>query len=180
MARLQEKYKKEVVPKMMERCGFKNPFRVPRLIKIVINMGIGEATQDVKLVEDASKELAIITGQTPVITRAKKSVAGFKVRAGQPVGCKLTLRGVRMYEFLDRFISVAVPRIRDFRGFPSDSFDKKGNYSFGLDEQTIFLELDLDKVKRVQGMDITIVSSSRNADEAKELLDLLGFPFAKT
>lgn len=177
--RLLNRYKNEIVPKMMEQFGFENPLRVPRLEKIVINMGIGEATQDAKLVEDVSKELAVITGQRPITTKAKKSIAGFKVRAGQPVGCKLTLRGTRMYEFLDRFISVAVPRIRDFRGFSPKSFDKKGNYSFGLDEQTIFPEVDLDKVKRVQGMDITIVANSRNADEAKELLNLLGFPFAK-
>lgn len=180
MARLFEKYKKEVIPKMMEQFGFKNSLRAPRLMKIVINMGIGEGTQDAKLVEDASKELAIITGQAPVITKAKKSVAGFKVRRGQAVGCKVTLRGVRMYEFLDRFVSVAVPRMRDFRGFPLSSFDKKGNYSFGLDEHTIFPELDLDKIKRIQGMDITIVSTARNTDEARGLLTLLGFPFART
>lgn len=180
MVRLLEKYKNEIIPKMIEQFGFRNPWQVPRLIKIVVNMGIGEGTQDAKLVEDASKELAVITGQRPVITRARKSIAGFKVRRGQAVGCKVTLRGVRMYEFLDRFISVAVPRIRDFRGFSRNSFDRKGNYSFGLDEQTIFPELDLDKIKRIQGMDITIISTAKSADEARGLLNLLGFPFVKT
>jgi len=179
MARLLDKYKKEIIPEMVKRFGFKNSLRVPHIVKIVINMGIGEGTRDSKLVEDAAKELALISGQMPVITKAKKSIAGFKVRAGQPVGCKVTLRGLRMYEFLDRFISVAVPRIRDFRGFPSRGFDKKGNYSFGLDEQTIFPELNLDKVKRTQGMDITLVFDLGTVKETRELLKLLGFPFVK-
>ena len=179
MVRLLEKYKSEVIPKMMEQFGYKNILQVPCLVKLVINMGIGEGKEDAKLVEGASKELAIICGQTPVITKARKSIAGFKLRKGQAVGCKVTLRGVRMYEFLDRFISVAVPRIRDFRGFPVKSFDKVGNYSFGLDEQTIFPEVDLDKIKRVQGMDFTIVSTAKNAEEGRSLLGFFGFPFAK-
>lgn len=179
MARLLGKYKDEVIPKMIEQFGFKNKLQVPRLVKIVINMGVGEGRDDAKLVEDASGELAVICGQVPVITRAKKSIAGFKLRKGQSVGCKVTLRKIRMYEFLDRFISVAVPRIRDFRGFPVKSFDKEGNYSFGLDEQTIFPEVNLDKIKRVRGMDITIVTTARNMEEARGLLRLLGFPFAR-
>lgn len=179
MARLVEKYKTEVISKMMKQFGYKNMLQVPRLVKVAINMGIGEGKEDAKLVEGASKELATICGQAPVITKARKSIAGFKVRKGQAVGCKVTLRGVRMYEFLDRFISVAVPRIRDFRGFPVNSFDKVGNYSFGLNEQTIFPEVDLDKIKRVQGMDITIVSTARNVEEARSLLSFFGFPFAK-
>ena len=180
MNRLLEKYRNEIIPQMMEKEGYKNRFQVPRIIKIIVNMGIGAGTQDAKLVEDASKELAIITGQYAVITKSRKSIAGFKLRQGQPVGCKVTLRGVRMYEFLDRFISVAVPRIRDFRGFPVNSFDKKGNYSFGLKEQTMFPELDLDRIKRVQGMDITIVTTAKDAVQAKKMLDSFGFPFSKT
>lgn len=179
MARLFEKYKNEIVPKLMDQFGFKNRLQTPHLEKIVINMGIGAGIQDAKLVENAARELAIVAGQGPVITRARKSIAGFKVRKGQAVGCKVTLRGVRMYEFLDRFISVAVPRVRDFRGFPPNSFDNNANYSFGLDEQTIFPEIDLDKVHRVQGMDITIVSSTNNKEQMKGLLNAFGFPFAK-
>lgn len=180
MARLLDKYKKEIIPQMMKQFDFKNPMRVPRLIKIVVNMGVGEGVADSKLVEEASNELAVVVGQRPVITKSKKSIAGFKLRKGIPVGCKVTLRGVRMYEFLDRLISVAVPRIRDFRGFLLNSFDGRGSYSFGLTEQTMFPELDLDKVKRTQGMDITVVTNAKNNEEAKGLLILLGFPFAKS
>lgn len=179
MARLLEKYKTEIIPKMMEQCGFKNKLQVPKIEKIIINMGVGEGKDDPKNVENAASELALVCGQQPVITKSKKSIAGFKIRRGLPVGCKVTLRGVRMYEFLDRFISVAVPRIRDFRGFPTNSFDHKGNYSFGLDEQTIFPEINLDKVKRMQGMDITFVFNAKNKEQAKVLLDLFGFPFRK-
>lgn len=180
MARLLDKYKKEIIPQMMQQFDFKNPMRVPRLIKIVVNMGVGEGIADSKLVDEASNELAMVVGQRPVITKSKKSIAGFKLRKGIPVGCKVTLRGVRMYEFLDRLISVAVPRIRDFRGFLLNSFDGRGSYSFGLNEQTMFPELDLDKVKRTQGMDITVVTNAKNNEEAKGLLILLGFPFAKS
>lgn len=179
MARLLERYKKEIVPQIMKQFGFENPMRVPRLVKIVVGMGVGEGITDSKLVEDASNELGIIAGQRPVITKSKKSIAGFKLRKGMPIGCKVTLRNVRMYEFLDRLISVAVPRIRDFRGFSLDSFDGRGGYSFGLTEQTIFPEVDLDKIKRTQGMDITIVTNARNKDETEGLLVSLGFPFAK-
>lgn len=180
MARLLEKYRKEVVSQMMKRFGFKNSMRVPKLVKIVVNMGVGEGTTDTKFIEEASNELAVIVGQRPIVTKSKKAISGFKLRKGIPIGCKVTLRGVRMYEFLDRLISVDVPRIRDFRGFQLDSFDGRGGYSFGLTEQTIFPEVDLDKVKRTQGMDITIVTNARNKEEVKELLTLLGFPFAKT
>jgi large subunit ribosomal protein L5 len=179
MERLSESYKKEIIPQMMKQFGFKNAMRVPKLVKIVLNMGIGEGTQDGKNVEDAAHDLAQIAGQKPIITKAKKSIAGFKLRKGIPVGCKATLRGVKMYEFLDRMISVAVPRIRDFRGFPVNSFDGRGGYSFGITEQTIFPEVELDKIKRTQGMDITIVTNGRNKEEVKGLLTLMGFPFAK-
>lgn len=177
--RLLEKYRKEIVPAMMEKFGIKNIWRVPKLEKIVINMGVGEAAHEVKIVEEAARDLALITGQKPVITKARKSIAGFKIRKGNPVGCKVTLRGTRMYEFLDRFISVAVPRIRDFRGFPRTSFDGQGNYSFGIEEQTIFPEVDLDKITRTQGMDITIVTTAPNDKEAEYLLELFGFPFTR-
>ena len=179
MARLLERYKKEIKQKMMEKLGYKNITRVPHLEKIVVNMGVGQASNDSKLLDTASSELALITGQRPSMRKSKKSIAGFKLREGIPVGCKVTLRGKRMYEFLDRFISVVVPRIRDFRGFPVNSFDQRGNYSFGLDEQSVFPELDIDKIKRTQGMDITIVSSAINKEEAKGLLDCIGFPFKK-
>lgn len=179
VARLLERYKKDVIPQMMKQFGFGNPMRVPRLVKIVVNMGVGEGITDTKLVEDAANELAVIVGQRPVIIKSKKSIAGFKLRKGIPVGCKGTLRGVRMYEFLDRLISVAVPRMRDFRGFPLESFDGRGGYTFGLTEQTVFPEVDLDKIKRTQGMDITILTNARDKEETKGLLVLLGFPFAK-
>lgn len=180
MVRMLDFYKKEVIPQMMKQFGFKNQMRVPKLSKIVLNMGVGEGTGDVKIVEDAANELSLIAGQRPVIIKAKKSIAGFKLRKGMPVGCKVTLRGVKMYEFLDRLISVAVPRIRDFRGFPVNSFDGKGSYSFGITEQTVFPEVELDKVKRTQGMDITIVTNAKNKEEVKAFFVLLGFPFAKS
>jgi len=175
--RLKERYKKEIVPKMMEKFGFKNGLAAPRLEKIVINVGLGEAVQDEKLLDGVAAELGQITGQKAVITKAKKDIAGFKIRKGSPVGCKVTMRRARMYEFLDRFINVALPRIRDFRGVPADSFDGSGNYSLGIDEQGIFPEIDADKIKLVHGMDIAIVMSSRNRDEGFELLRLFGMPF---
>lgn len=180
MARLLKKYKEEIVPQMMQKFGLKNVMQVPRIEKIVINMGVGQGTQDPKMVEDAAAELGLIVGQRPVIAKSRKSIAGFKLRQGIPVGCKVTLRSLRMYEFLDRLISVAVPRIKDFRGFPANSFDGRGNYSFGLTEQSVFPELELDKIKRTQGMDITIVSNSKNTDGIKGLLDFFGFPFRKS
>jgi len=177
MARLWERYKNEIVPAMMEKRRFKNSLRVPRLLKIVVNMGVGEAVTDPKAVQGAADDLAIITGQHPVITRAKKSVAGFKIREGMPIGCRVTLRGKMMYEFLDRMINVALPRIRDFRGLSSDSFDGRGNYTFGLEEQIVFPEVDIDKIYRIQGMDITLVTDTDSDEEAKELLSHFGMPF---
>ena len=177
--RLLETYRKAIVPEKMKAFGYNNSMQVPRLQKIVINVGLGEATQDIKLLEAAQNELAAITGQKPVTTRAKKAIANFKIRKGSAIGCKVTLRRVMMYEFLDRMISVAIPRIRDFRGLPADSFDGAGNYSFGLNEQVIFPEVDVDKVTKVHGMDITIVSTARNKQEAFELLKLFGMPFKK-
>lgn len=179
MARLLEKYNKDIIQQMMQKFNFKNPMRVPRLVKVVLNMGVGEGIADSKLVDEASSELAVIAGQRPIITKSKKSIAGFKIRKGIPIGCKVTLRSLRMYEFLDRLISVAVPRIRDFRGFSLDSFDGRGAYSFGLTEQTVFPEVDLDKIKRTQGMDITVVTNAKSKEETKELLSLLGFPFVR-
>lgn len=177
--RLLEAYRSNIVPEMMKAFGYKNQMQVPRLKKIVINVGMGEATQDVKILEAAQNELAAITGQKPVTTRAKKAIANFKIRKGSAIGCKVTLRRYIMYEFLDRMISVAIPRIRDFRGLPSDSFDSFGNYSFGLNEQVIFPEIDVDKVMKVHGMDITVVTSAKTKKEALELLRLFGIPFKK-
>jgi large subunit ribosomal protein L5 len=163
----------------MKIFGYKNKLQVPAVSKIVINVGLGEATQDIKLLDAAQNEIAAITGQKPVVTKAKKAIANFKIRKGSPVGCKVTLRKAMMYEFLDRLISVSIPRIRDFRGLPSASFDQHGNYSFGLDEQGIFPEVDADKIMKVHGMDITIVTTAKTAKETYELLRLFGMPFAK-
>lgn len=178
-ARLTEKYRAEAVPGLMKRFGYRNPMMVPRLSKVVINIGLSEAKDDIKILEGAMKELAAITGQKPKMTRSKKSIANFKLRAGQPIGCKVTLRGNRMYEFLDRFITLAAPRIRDFRGLPKDSFDGRGNYTFGLEEQMVFPEIDYDKVETVKGMDVTIVTTAAGDEEAYELLRLMGVPFRR-
>lgn len=175
--RLLEKYRKEVVPAMMKTMGYKSPMQVPRLKKVVINMGVGEALQDSKNLDKSMDELMMIAGQKPVMTRAKKAIANFKIKKGQAIGCKVTLRRIKMYEFLDRFISVALPRIRDFRGLNGDSFDANGNYTIGITEQAIFPEIDFDRVTRVQGMDITIAINSRSKKESYELLKLLGMPF---
>jgi len=177
--RLLEKYRSEIVPEMMKIFGYKNKMQVPKLEKIVLNVGMGEAAQDIKFLESAQSELAMITGQKPVVTKAKKAIANFKIRRGLPIGCKVTLRRMRMYEFLDRMISVAIPRIRDFRGLKTESFDEGGNYSFGLNEQLIFPEVDVDKVTKVHGMDITIATTAKNDKEAFELLRLFGMPFTK-
>lgn len=177
--RLLERYRSQIVPEMMKIFGYKNKLEVPRLEKIVVNIGLGEATQDIKFLDTAQSELAMITGQKPVVTKAKKAIANFKIRRGSPIGCKVTLRRGRMYEFLDRLIAVAIPRIRDFRGLPANSFDKGGNYSFGLNEQLIFPEIDVDKVMKIHGMDITIVTTARNEKEAFELLRLAGMPFVR-
>jgi large subunit ribosomal protein L5 len=170
---------KEIVPELMKRFGYANRLQAPRLVKIVINMGVGEATQDSKILDDAAADLALISGQKPVLRQSSKNISNFKLRAGVKVGCKVTLRGAMMYEFLDRLISVALPRIRDFRGVPLKSFDGRGNYGLGFSEQSIFPELDPDKIKRVQGMDIVIVTTSKTDEEAKTLLQLMGMPFAK-
>jgi large subunit ribosomal protein L5 len=177
MPRLQEKYRSKIVPELMQRFKLTSPMEAPRLDKIVINMGVGKAQEDIKILEAAMQDLAIITGQKPVITRAKKAIANFKIRKGIPVGCKVTLRKVMMYEFLDRLINVALPRIRDFRGIPVTSFDKQGNYTIGITEQSIFPEIEIDKVKQVQGMDIIIAIKAKNVEQSRELLRSFGMPF---
>jgi len=179
MARLLEKYREKVVPELMARFGYRNVLAVPRLQKIVVNMGVGKATQNRKRLEDAMRDLAMITGQKPVVCKARKSVSGFHLRKGNEIGCKVTLRGKRMWEFLDRLISLAIPRIRDFRGLPTHSCDGRGNYTLGLPEQTVFPEVDIDKVEFVQGMDITLCISGGDDAASIEMLRLLGFPFRR-
>lgn len=174
---LKRKYREEILPAMMKRFGYANVNEVPRLEKIVVNMGVGEASRDAKVLESAERELAQITGQKPSITKAKKSIAAFKLREGMPVGAFVTLRGNMMYEFLERLISVAIPRIRDFRGLPGRSFDGRGNHSMGVREHLIFMELDFNKVTSVKGMNITTVTTAKTDEEAKELLVMFGFPF---
>ena len=175
--RLKTDYDKRIVPAMTEKFGYKNRFQVPRLDKIVINMGVGEATQDKKKVEAAAAEMQAIAGQKPVITKAKKSIAQFKLREGMPIGCKVTLRRDRMYEFLDRLVTVALPRVRDFRGLNPNSFDGRGNYALGLKEQIIFPEINYDQIEKVRGMDVIITTTARTDEEARELLRLFNFPF---
>ena len=177
--RLFEKYKKEAVPAIQKFFNFKSVMQVPKMQKIVINMGVGQATQDPKILEDAVKELEIITGQKPAIRKSKKSISNFKLREGMSVGCMVTLRGAKMYEFLDRLISIAIPRIRDFRGVPDKSFDGRGNYTLGIKEHIIFPEINVDKISRMLGMDVTIVTSAKNDQQAYELLKSLGMPFRK-
>jgi len=175
---LLEKYRNEIIPKMMEAFSFKNKMAVPQLEKIVVNMGVGEALQDIKILEKAMEELSLITGQKPILRRAKKAIANFKIKQGQPIGCKVTLRRTIMYEFLDRLISIALPRIRDFRGISPNSFDEAGNYTIGITEQSIFPEIDYDRVSRMQGMDITLVIKNvKSKEQARELLKLFGMPF---
>jgi large subunit ribosomal protein L5 len=172
-----ELYRQQVIPQLMERFGYRNRLAVPRLEKIVVNMGVGRATENRKRLEDAQRDLATITGQKPVVTRARKSVSAFKLRKGNEIGCKVTLRGRRMYEFLDRLISLAVPRIRDFQGFPTTSFDGGGNCSVGVAEQAVFPEVDIDKVEFVQGMDVTLRITGGSDEASREMLHMLGFPF---
>lgn len=179
MARLKEFYYNEVVPAMKKKFGYKNDLEVPKLDKIVINMGLGEAKDNPKVLESATKDLETITGQKPVITKAKKSIANFKIRQGMSIGCKVTLRGEKMYEFADRLINLALPRVRDFRGVSPDSFDGRGNYSLGIKEQLIFPEIDYDKVDKVRGMDIVFVTTAKTDEEARELLSGFGMPFRK-
>ena len=178
MARLKEKYNQEVSKALMEKFGYKNVMQLPKLEKIVLNMGLGEAIANSKAVDNAVEDMTIIVGQKPVITRAKKSIAGFKLREGMPIGVKVTLRGERMYEFLDRLISIALPRMRDFRGINPKSFDGRGNYTMGVKEQLIFPEIEYDKVDKIRGMDITVVTSAPTDEEAFELLKQLGMPFS--
>lgn len=179
MTRLQEKYKNEILPQLLQRAGTTNPMAVPRLVKVVISMGVGAALQDKKRLELSAKDLGTIAGQKPAICRARKSVSNFKVRAGNETGLKVTLRGARMYEFLDRLISVSIPRIRDFRGLNAQSFDGRGNYSMGVNEQSIFPEIDATSIEWTQGMNITIVTTAKNDQDSRELLRLVGMPFQK-
>lgn len=176
MPRLKEKYIKEVIPQMMKQFGYKNIMQVPKIEKVVLNMGVGEATQNLKILDEAREELAQISGQRPKVTRAKKSIAAFKLRENMPIGCYVTLRGKRMYYFLDKLFSVVIPRLRDFRGLSPSSFDKGGNYTFGIKEQLIFPEISYDKVTTVKGMDITIVTTAKKIEESKALLKLMGMP----
>jgi large subunit ribosomal protein L5 len=175
--RLKEHYEKSVLPELVKRFSYKNPMQAPRLRKIVVNMGVGDALQNVKLLDTAAIELGAITGQKAALRRAKKSIANFKLREGQPIGCMVTLRGARMYEFYDRLVNVALPRIRDFRGVPTRSFDGRGNYTIGLTEQIIFPEINYDRVEKIRGMDVTFVTSARTDEEGQELLRLMNMPF---
>lgn len=177
MARLAEQYSERIVPALKEKLGFSNVMEVPKISKITLNMGLGEAVGDKKVIEKAVGDMALIAGQKPIVTYARKSVAGFKIRDGWPIGCKVTLRRGQMYEFLDRLVNVALPRVRDFRGLSAKSFDGMGNYSMGIKEQTIFAEIDFDKIDAIRGMDITITTTAKNDREAKGLLEAFNFPF---
>ena len=179
MSRLKEKFVKEVTPALMSKFNYKSVMQVPQLDKIVINMGVGDAVSNAKALDIAVEELATITGQKPVVTRAKKSIAGFRLREGMPIGAKVTLRGKRMYEFFDKLVSVSLPRVRDFRGISKKAFDGRGNYTLGVKEQLIFPEIDYDKVSKVRGMDIVIVTTANTDEEARELLTQFGMPFQK-
>ena len=176
-ARMKARYRQEIVPGLQSEFGYSNIMQVPTVTKVVVNMGVGEAARDSKLIEGAIRDLTEITGQKPQITKARKSIAQFKLREGQPIGAHVTLRGDRMWEFLDRLLSIALPRIRDFRGLSPKQFDGNGNYTFGLSEQSVFHEIDQDKIDRTRGMDITVVTTATNDDEGRALLRLLGFPF---
>jgi large subunit ribosomal protein L5 len=179
-ARLKERFLNEVAPALMRKFNYKSIMQVPRVEKVVINMGVGDAVQNPKLLDSAVEDLTAISGQKPIVTRARKSIAGFKVRQGMPIGCKVTLRGERMYHFLDKLFNVALPRVRDFRGVSAKAFDGRGNYTLGIKEQLIFPEIDYDKIDKVRGMDIVIVTTARTDEESRELLAGLGMPFAKS
>ena len=179
MSRLKDLYKDEIVDAMIKKFGYKNIMEVPKLDKIVINMGVGEAKENAKVLDSAVKDLETITGQKVVLTRAKNSVANFKIREGMPIGCKTTLRGEKMYDFMDRLVNLALPRVRDFRGVSADSFDGRGNYALGVKEQLIFPEIEYDKVEKVRGMDVIVVTTAKTDEEARELLRLFGMPFAE-
>ncbi len=177
MSELKQFYETEVAPKLMESFGFKNPMQVPRLDKIVLNMGLGEAIQNIKILDSAAEELKVISGQKPVITRAKRSIAAFKLREGMPIGCMVTLRRAKMYDFYTKLVNIALPRVRDFRGISGKAFDGRGNYSLGIKEQLIFPEIDYDKIDKIKGLNVTIVTTATNDAEGKELLKLMGMPF---
>ena len=179
MSRLHETYLNEIAPAMQKKFNYKNVMQIPKVDKIVVNMGVGEAKDNAKLLESAANDMQIITGQKPVITKAKKSIANFKIRDGMNIGCKVTLRGEKMYEFMDRLINLALPRVRDFRGVNPNAFDGRGNYALGIKEQLIFPEIEYDKIDKVRGMDINFITTATTDEEAKELLTLLGAPFAK-
>lgn len=179
MNRLKERFNKEITPALVKKFNYKSVMEVPKVEKIVINMGVGDAVQNAKVLDNAVEELTLITGQKPVVTRAKNSIAGFRLREGMPIGAKITLRGERMYEFLDKLISVSLPRVRDFRGISKKAFDGRGNYTLGIKEQLIFPEIDYDKVNKVRGMDIVIVTTAKTDEESQELLAQLGMPFQK-
>ena len=178
-SRLKKQYDEEIVPALMKKFSYKNAMQAPKLEKIVVNMGIGEAKENVKILESAAKDLELITGQKPITTKAKNSIANFKIREGMPIGCKVTLRGERMYEFLDRLVNLALPRVRDFRGVNPNSFDGRGNYALGIKEQIIFPEIEYDKIDKIRGMDVVIVTTAKTDEEARELLTLFNMPFAK-
>lgn len=177
MARLFEQYKQEITPKLMEQFAYKNVMQVPKVDKIIINIGVGEAIQNPKALDGAVNDLMIITGQKPVITKAKKSIAGFKLREGMPIGCKVTLRGERMYDFLNRLVNIVLPRVRDFRGVSPQAFDGRGNYSLGIKEQTIFPEIEYDKIDKIRGLEVVIVTTAKTDEEARALLKSMGMPF---
>jgi large subunit ribosomal protein L5 len=177
MAQLKQFYKSDVIPALTKQFGYDNPMRVPRITKVVLNMGVGEAVGDKKLLDSAVAELTMISGQKPVITLARKSIAGFKIRAGWPIGTKVTLRGQRMYEFLDRLVDIAIPRVRDFRGLNPKAFDGRGNYAMGVTEQIIFPEIEYDKIDKIRGLDITITTTAQNDEEGRALLTAMRFPF---
>ena len=179
MVLLEERYQKECVPELMEHFGYKNQHQVPKIEKVILNMGLGEAIENPKILDSAVEELTLISGQKPVVTRAKKSIAAFKLREGMPIGCRVTLRRRRMYDFLTKFINIAIPRIRDFRGVSPKAFDGKGNYTLGIKEQIIFPEIDYDKIDKIKGMNVTIVTSAKTDDESRYLLGVLGMPFRK-
>jgi large subunit ribosomal protein L5 len=179
MARLKEYYKKEVIPSLQKEYGYKNINQVPKITKIVVNMGLGEAVQDIKIIDKAAHELSIISGQRPIVRKARKSVAAFKLREGMPIGCTVTLRGQQMYEFLDRLINAVLPRVRDFRGVSSKAFDGRGNYTLGLNDQSVFPEIDYDSIDKLRGMNITVVTTAATDDEGRSLLGSFGMPFRR-
>ena len=180
MSRMQDKYKAEIAPAMMQKFGYKSVMQIPKLDKIVVNVGLGEARENPKAIEAACNDIAAITGQNPIVTKARKSVANFKLREGMNIGCKVTLRSEKMYEFLDRLFSIALPRVRDFKGINPNSFDGRGNYSLGIKEQLIFPEIDYDKIDKIRGMDIIMVTTAKTDEEARELLSLMGAPFVRS